>query len=796
MSQNVFTTIEPDDSGTELATTLNNFKDALMSGLSGTSRPTALQVGGSWIDTTNAPNSWSYRVWTGTTDVEVFKIDLVTGVASVALAVDSFIVKKISADTVGAIVDLVKRRVASNGQVLDGDVVGEIRITGRTNTATNPVVAKMVWTAADDQTTTAFGGTLSFHSTPDGTATLTEHMRLINGMVETVVPLRVNSQVFVGQNVATSATIASLSATKILVEMTGSTATDIQGINATHDSKVVTIHNRSSANVTFKHENGTASAANRIKLPGSADYILQPDGTLSLYYCTADSRWKLLSTSDKISGFRTDVFYGVGQSWTAPATTSSVRVTAYRALNGMNNERSGLVDNFGNAYSWGVNTVGQLGDLSVVPKSSPVIVVGGRQFLRTWGAVGASQSAYALDLAGVAFGWGANANGQIGDNTVVPKSSPTAVVGTGRFLNLYPRDASVFGVATNNAALAWGINTNGQLGDGSVVPKSSPVSVLGGFRYSKIVPISGANTNAAVVGLSRAGIAYAWGINTNGNLGLGDVTPRSSPVAVLGGFTFQDIQGGAVSSRYFFVGLTTAGAAVAWGANTNSQLGVGDQTARSSPVAVLGGLTFRRLFVHPKSESVYGITTTGVLYAWGDNSQGQLGVGDIVNRSSPVAVLGGLTVSDVYPFRESVLAVATDGTLYGWGRNANGQLGVGDVVSRSSPVAVLGSNKYVAAFWADGPTDIYSAFGIATDGLVYAWGANANGTLGVGDVTPRSSPVAVVGSFVPDTTEYSMTVDLTVTGGQSYTVNTGPLASFGHTPLGRDVYRVEVQYLS
>jgi alpha-tubulin suppressor-like RCC1 family protein len=797
MSQNIFSSIDPSISGTTLATTLNDFKDAVVSGCSGTSRPTNLQAGGAWIDTTNDPTYWSYKVYTGAVDIEVFRLYLSTSLASVALAVDDFSIKRVSADTTGAILELIKRRVATNGQVLSGDTIGTIKFTGRTSTSTNPTVAYVTVTATDDQTTSAYGVTVSFYSTPDGTATATEHLRFINGTVETVLPLKLNSLRLVGQNVATAATISSLNADKVLVELTGATATDIQGIASTGSSQVVSIHNRSSAVVTLKHQNTSATAAERLQLPNSTDYTLNVDSTATLYYCTADTRWKLLSVAEKnFTGSLVTIYYGASSTFTAPSGVSQVRVRSYRRLSGIEREIGALTDVFGNSYAWGLNTNGNLGVGDVVPRSSPVAVLGSLQFSRIFGN-NAGVSNYGIhSTSGNLYAWGGNASGQLGTNDVVPRSSPVAVVGSLKWQSVFPRDASMIGLTTSNAAYSCGINTHGQLGVGDVVPRSSPVAVLGSLRFANLLPISGAAGATAVCALTTTGTPYSWGINTNGNLGLGDITSRSSPVAVLGGFTFSEIGGGASSTRYFFNALNSSGAAYSWGNNASGQLGVGDTTPRSSPVAVVGGLSFARLITHPKSESVLGLTSAGALYGWGDNAQGTLGVGDTTNRSSPVAVLGGLTFSKVRLFRQAAFGLTADGTLYAWGINTAGVLGIGDVVSRSSPVAVLGSLKFVDIVGIDGSTDNYSVLAIQADGTLYAWGANTNGTLGLGDVAARSSPIAVLGGFRADASEATYSVDLTVTPGSSYTVtiNTG-IATFGATPIGFGAYKVEVEYL-
>lgn len=805
MSQEIFESIDPALSGIDLATTLNDFKDALMSGLSGTSRPEELLPGGAWVDTTD-PTLWEYKIWTGSDDITIFSINLSTGIASVALAVEQFAIKRVSADTVGAILNLIKQRVADGGQVKSGDVVGEIRFTGRTATAGNPVVAKMIWTADEDQTDTERGGTFSIQSVPLGSATLLEYMKFYEGITEAVAPLKINSVRYASQTYTTDSNSPTtgeliLNTDLALVEVAGTYDLLLRGVDSDGKTKEITIHNRRSQATTLKHEDGAAAAEDRMSLPLSADYVIQGHSSATLYYCETETRWKLKSTAEKnFFGFNLETYYRFKNTFVAPVTTNSVRVRAYKKTPAFAPETTQILDSFGNAYSWGYNTGAPLGDGTLAPKSSPVAVLGSLSFLRTWGVTSRTgETRWGLANNGRLYGWGFNANGQLGDNSVVAKSSPVAVSGSLSIVNVYARENSTYFLTTNGTLYACGINADGQLGDSSVTPRSAPVAVGGSnaFKFSKLALLSNSSNSVSAIGITPDGVMYAWGENNNGQLGDGSVSARSSPIPVLGSLVVNQVSGGGNGSNSMFaMALNQSGAAYAWGQNADGQLGLGDTFPRSSPVAVLGGLTFKELIHHYESNSSYGLDENGNLYAWGANDQGQLGVGDTASRSSPVAVLGGLTFAKVKAYRKSVYGLTTSGLLYAWGLNANGQLGANDVVSRSSPVPVNGALSFVDFWAAEGFTDFYSLFAITTEGKLYSWGQNANGTLAVGDVIPRSVPIACLGTVTADTAQQTYEAMLTVTPGQSYpVVISDAISYFGGQAVGPHIEKIEVEYL-
>lgn len=375
-------------------------------------------------------------------------------------------------------------------------------------------------------------------------------------------------------------------------------------------------------------------------------------------------------------------------SWVCPGGVTKVRVSAYAALRNqiaLGSGFSSVTTMDGNVYGWGANNIGQNGTgTGVGPISSPVAVLGGFQ-ART--IASGSTSTSLISTNGALYSWGGNSFGELGIGNVNSQSSPVAVLGGLTWREIARGSGSsagyAIGVNVAGSAYAFGENITGQLGVGDVLPRSSPVAVLGGFTWDRVTC---ATRNAAGI-RSDTKTAYCWGANANGECGLGDLVSRSSPVAVLGGLTWKTIAGGGL----FFLGITTAGDMYAWGTGGSGQLGTGNTASVSSPVAVLGGLKWR--FVACRGASAMGITVDGKAYAWGKNASGQLGLGDIVFRSSPVAVLGGLTwrsvgLSDSDP--TSAFGITTGGVGYAWGLNTNGQLGLGDTVNRSSPVAVLG----------------------------------------------------------------------------------------------------------
>jgi hypothetical protein len=272
---------------------------------------------------------------------------------------------------------------------------------------------------------------------------------------------------------------------------------------------------------------------------------------------------------------------------------------------------------------------------------------------------------------------------------------------------------------------ATGQNTQGQLGVGNVVGRSSPVTISGGGTNWSFVN-DGINN---ALGIKTDGTLWAWG-NIAGT-GAG-VTGRSSPVTPQGGGLWVN----AASGSSCGAGIKTDGTLWAWGNNPTGEVGDGTTTQRLSPVTVAGGGSNWKQ-VSLLERNVAAIKTDGTLWTWGNNNTGQLGSGNTVYRSSPNTVAGGGTTwKQVNSGQLHMAAVKTDGTLWTWGRNFLGSLGDGTTTYRSSPITVAGGGTT----WKSASAGYFNSAGIKTDGTLWVWGANP-----VVGAASRSSPVTTAG---------------------------------------------------
>ncbi|MEV4094789.1 S8 family serine peptidase [Streptosporangium saharense] len=292
------------------------------------------------------------------------------------------------------------------------------------------------------------------------------------------------------------------------------------------------------------------------------------------------------------------------------------------------NDYSVALKTDGTVWAWGDNSQGQLGNGTLTDSKVPVQVAG------IYNAVGISAGpghALAVLSDGTVRAWGDNSQGQLG---YAGSDSPVAIT----VPSLTGVSAGPGGVAaggahsvallSNGTVKAWGDNAQGQLGDGTTTDHTTPAAVTGLTGVSQV-----SSRGDHVLALLTGGTVKAWGDNSQGQLGDGTTTDRKTPVAVSG---LTDVNG--VSAGTLHSVATTASVSsttYTWGDNSQGQLGDGTTTDRTSPVATSAN----------SESAVAGLAHTVSklgqwFYVWGANASGQLGDGTTTSRTSPAELVG------------------------------------------------------------------------------------------------------------------------------------------------------------
>ena len=276
----------------------------------------------------------------------------------------------------------------------------------------------------------------------------------------------------------------------------------------------------------------------------------------------------------------------------------------------------------------------------------------------------------------------------------------------------------------------------------------------GGGKSEKNLIAVGSNHSLAV---TSAGNVLAWGFNTEGQLGDNTISDRSLPKKVNNsdntGYLQNIIE--VAGGLFFSAALDANGNVWTWGDNDNGQLGVG---IYSDDI---------RLPVLVKNESGTGSLSNIVkiacgvsfcvandsinnLWSWGSNSRGQLGNGTTNNSNLPVKVknsdgTGYLTgTTKISTSSTHVMALSSSGNIWTWGYNWDGRLGDGSKTDRSLPVLVKDSSGSSSL------SDIVSisaggthSLALNANGNVWAWGSNSGGQLGDNTTKDKVLPVRV-----------------------------------------------------
>ncbi len=358
--------------------------------------------------------------------------------------------------------------------------------------------------------------------------------------------------------------------------------------------------------------------------------------------------------------------------------------------------------------------------------------------------------------------WGSNAHGQLGvptdpvDFQVVPvqvflqNNEPLQAdqIGAGR---AHTCALEVKFPGMDPRLFCWGDNQYGQLGTGNYIPFSTPLQVH--HQNVKEGRLAVGHDHNCYFPLEDPRPVLCWGRNDSGQLGAGYTGNSPVPVPLHNPDILQYSH--IVAGAQHTCGVVDYNHVYCWGNNGLGQLGTGDMTQKTQPSHV----GFPDLSGFP-SVNVLSISAGGEhtcvifspdsdyrLYCWGSNSHRQLGPMEVTNQPEPARVITAVTATMVSAGMHSTCLMDTAGNVTCWGKNDSGQLGIGSVDPVTAPGTFITIHGSQALFsvreMAIGDTHA-CAVEHGNQSKMFCWGKNDSGQLGIGNLGDRWVPTEVM----------------------------------------------------
>jgi alpha-tubulin suppressor-like RCC1 family protein len=395
-------------------------------------------------------------------------------------------------------------------------------------------------------------------------------------------------------------------------------------------------------------------------------------------------------------------------------------------------------------------------------------------------------SAYALFANGNLYTWGYNGYGQLGlgntTNSFFPTLSNTNVAQV--YTHTSQQSGPDVGIQrlvirkTNNTFFGCGHDGQGQLGLGTTTSKTSwtampwiPTDVLsvwnlGGDLGNIFIQLANGTIQATgwnqrgQLGVGNYTATYTTPVNTNGWLG-GDATMRIQSFGWGGPYNGGGGQENYCNITMFLDNGTTSRIASA-GDNNWGSLGTNNFTGTNVPVTPvtstgLTGRVTKMLFAGSAPKAVYALTSTGDLYGWGYNNNGQIATGNATAQGAPyliaadvLDILGDVQGWDVNGYVTSSPFIKKLAGWYASGYNQYGQLGNGiqfnSQLTLSRVILPKGIDfKFIGCYSNDNAG--LTRYGVGTDNSIWAWGYNVYGAI---DPTATNYNIGVPTRFTPN----------------------------------------------
>jgi len=346
--------------------------------------------------------------------------------------------------------------------------------------------------------------------------------------------------------------------------------------------------------------------------------------------------------------------------------------------------------------------------------------------------VAGNATSFALLEDGSLWGWGSNNRGELGQGFevfyVLPELQRTHILEDVIFVSsngwggASEISSHVLAIKSDNTLWAWGGNERGQTGVGSREHRHTPTHVM-----DNVVFVSAGGRHSLAI--LEDGSLWGWGSSEWGEIGVEGFDAILNPIRIMEDVVY--VAAGMTHSA----AIRSDGSLWVWGDNRMGQIGNGLREDITAPMEVMQDVVMVSLgWAH-----TLVLTTNGEVWFWGHNGDALYG-----GVNYPGGALEPIKIAENMKFIESSLlssfAIDQNNVLWGWGSDTYGQLGL-DKGGANHPVSKVMENiSYVTA-----GGGVWYAYTIAidTNGNVWAWGDNTMGQLGTGNTLPQNTPIRI-----------------------------------------------------